>query len=528
MLLSAYLSPSRHGVYYFRWPLPVGDDRKRHTIRLSLRTRCPNHAGDLARHLASCGKLIKGNKNLARLKRDELRAKVRAYFDGQLEHYLDRLSYKDPKPETLADIRAEITDHEDFLAMQSESDLWLEVGDFKAKAEVSDADWAESQPLATSELRRGRRDLLRAILSAVEELESPVVGVGEAKEQIALRAPKNAVRSTLGVAISDYMAEHAHLWDQKYTNQITAFLNVMSEFFGDDRSLASLTPQDASELKKIIMALPKNRNVKPELKGLPLLNVVKVEGQTPISTVMVNNHIQNYIRFFKWAKNNGHTDQVLFEGMKVAKNKRQEPKRTAFTPEQTRLMYEELTENTSGLVRKDSHKWGTLLGMFTGARLNEICQLHIADVQQENDIWFLNITDEGDDKKRVKAAASRRKVPIHSKLIELGFLEFVESRKAHERLFYDFSYEQNGGYGRQLSRWFNQETFLPKLGLKTEKLVFHSFRHTMVTRLGQAGVEPTLVQMLVGHARAGVTQETYFQEGYTLRQMSEAVQLFMA
>lgn len=40
MKLSAYLSPSRHGVYYFRWPIPECEHRKRQTARISLRTKC--------------------------------------------------------------------------------------------------------------------------------------------------------------------------------------------------------------------------------------------------------------------------------------------------------------------------------------------------------------------------------------------------------------------------------------------------------------------------------------------------------
>ncbi|MEO0745540.1 MAG: DUF6538 domain-containing protein, partial [Pseudomonadota bacterium] len=55
-MLSSYLSPSRHGIYYFRWPIPSSKEGKRTTVRISLRTRCPDRAGDLARHLASCGR----------------------------------------------------------------------------------------------------------------------------------------------------------------------------------------------------------------------------------------------------------------------------------------------------------------------------------------------------------------------------------------------------------------------------------------------------------------------------------------
>ena len=211
--------------------------------------------------------------------------------------------------------------------------------------------------------------------------------------------------------------------------------------------------------------------------------------------------------------------------MKVKKDRASESERKPFTRDQTRLIYTELSHNPSGLVRKDSHKWGMLLGLFTGARLNEICQLDIADVQQEGDTWFLNITDEGDENKSVKTSAGRRKVPLHSELICLGFLDFVDSRRKGTRLFPDYGYSLNGGYGRNLGRWCN-ESFLPKLGIKEPGLVFHSFRHTLVTRLGQADVPEPIVQCIVGHARSGVTQEVYNREGYTLAQLRAAIDRF--
>ena len=87
MKLSAYLSPSRHGVYYFRWPLPRSEQRQRSTIRVSLRTKCPDRAGDLACYLASCGRLVRDNKALARLRQDEMREMVRSYFTASLDRY---------------------------------------------------------------------------------------------------------------------------------------------------------------------------------------------------------------------------------------------------------------------------------------------------------------------------------------------------------------------------------------------------------------------------------------------------------
>ncbi|MEM8616223.1 MAG: hypothetical protein AAGF20_04735 [Pseudomonadota bacterium] len=54
-----------HGIFYFRWPIPPSLKGRRATVRISLRTRCPDRAGDLARYLASCGRLIRDHKALA-------------------------------------------------------------------------------------------------------------------------------------------------------------------------------------------------------------------------------------------------------------------------------------------------------------------------------------------------------------------------------------------------------------------------------------------------------------------------------
>lgn len=297
------------------------------------------------------------------------------------------------------------------------------------------------------------------------------------------------------------------------------------EHFGRERRLGDISKKDASDIKKLLQALPASCNTKPALKELALSEVIKVKGHKTISPKTINSYLDAFRRFFIWAELSGHTPHTLFEGIKVPKAKDAAKERKPFSTEHTRLIFDALTADDTTLVRKDSHKWASLLGLFTGARLNEICQLDIADVQQEGDIWFLNITDEGNDKKRLKARASKRKMPLHSELIRLGFLDFVETRKDNERLFPDFSYTAAGGYGRNLGRWSN-ETFLPKLGIKEPSLVFHSLRHTVVNRLAQADVPEPLYQDIVGHERHSVTQQVYNKDGHILIQKQAAIEKF--
>ncbi len=77
-----------------------------------------------------------------------------------------------------------------------------------------------------------------------------------------------------------------------------AFLVVLLEYFGPDRSMADITRQDAAEVKKVVQALPVNRNTKPETKDLLLLEAIEVPGgMKKVSLEAVNNHMAMFYRF---------------------------------------------------------------------------------------------------------------------------------------------------------------------------------------------------------------------------------------
>ncbi len=151
-----------------------------------------------------------------------------------------------------------------------------------------------------------------------------------------------------------------------------------------------------------------------------------------------------------------------------------------------------------------SKYWVPHLAAFTGMRLNEICQLLVADVIQHSDtLWLISVSDDtslpsaGEStemklQKRLKNRASRRKVPVHSKLIELGFLEFVAARKAAGKdTLFDLQLDSRDGMGQSVGRKFS--TYLrKKVGITERRKVFHCFRHGFVTRVAQTIVEASV------------------------------------
>jgi integrase len=83
-------------------------------------------------------------------------------------------------------------------------------------------------------------------------------------------------------------------------------------------------------------------------------------------------------------------------------------------------------------------KWAALIGLFTGARVGEIAQLYLSDFIEEDGIPCIRIATDSDGQS-LKTEASRRLVPIHPALIELGLLERVKElrQQGEEGLFHD-------------------------------------------------------------------------------------------
>jgi integrase len=110
-------------------------------------------------------------------------------------------------------------------------------------------------------------------------------------------------------------------------------------------------------------------------------------------------------------------------------------KQRAFRDQELQILFKSVKMQNFALNTDTAHCcWLPLIGLYTGARLNEVCQLNpFTDIQQDSKtgIHYFHFTDDTDTEnnvlKSVKTSSSHRIVPIHSKLIELGILEYVES-----------------------------------------------------------------------------------------------------
>lgn len=168
--------------------------------------------------------------------------------------------------------------------------------------------------------------------------------------------------------------------------------------------------------------------------------------------------------------------------------------------------------------------WLPYLGLWTGARLEELGQLLVADVCCEQAMHYLNISDDPLTGKKLKSNSSRRRVPIHPELVRLGFLDYVRQQvdAGHAHLFPLLS----SAAGRQLtaswSQWFSRY-LRNTVGIKDRRKVFHSFRHGFKEACRLSGIPKDVHDQLTGHASRDVG-DRYGGEQYPLRPLVAAIE----
>jgi integrase len=146
---------------------------------------------------------------------------------------------------------------------------------------------------------------------------------------------------------------------------------------------------------------------------------------------------------------------------------------------------------------KDAAYWIPLLGLYTGARVGELAQLRVADVEAGKEGAFLRITEEAEGQ-RVKTAAGHRRVPVHSQLVKLGFLDYFERvKKSGAELLWPHMRFRKGKPGAYFSDWFNR--FHKEQTGNPQAPVFHELRHTVRTALHSAGVDRETIGRIIGH-----------------------------
>ena len=270
-------------------------------------------------------------------------------------------------------------------------------------------------------------------------------------------------------------------------------------------------------------------------------SIEKVSGSSwpKISPAEVVKRVQWLTQLFQWMKQESWTVVNLAEGIsksgvavEALHNMRKvagQTKRDPFTDEEIKRIFSqswyssgkgELTKEGTYREFSPHYYWMPLIGLYTGARINEIAQLGINDLTRTaGGAWYFAFTEEEEgrelagDRKKLKNTQSIRKVPIHPHLVELGLLDWRRELEGQgrTRLFPELKRNATKGHGKSVTKWFSR--MLKGFGwIRNGKKVFHSFRHTLANQCALMGMSDEITRQISGHERGTGTLRTVYMK----------------
>jgi integrase len=323
--------------------------------------------------------------------------------------------------------------------------------------------------------------------------------------------PQQQTRSTSSHSLKDVIKAYCDekqvekTWNKTTEAEVRAVFTLFIRIVGEV-PLGDIGYETARHYKQTVQKLPPNLNKNSLYIGKTIEEIVAMDIDKTMAVKTINKNLNRMSSLFDWAKKHGYVNDNYFSGLTLKDTRQADEKRSVFSKEDLKLIFNDPIF-TRKKYKHPYYFWLPLIALHTGARINELCQLHLDDIRQEKNTWVFDINDKLE--KKVKNHSSKRLLPIHSKLISVGLLKFVGRLRAkgETRLFPELVNRQDG-YGANASRWFNG-SFRKKVGVTEEGKVFHSFRHTVANTLKQQGTTVDKTAAILGHKDESMSHGLY-------------------
>lgn len=170
----------------------------------------------------------------------------------------------------------------------------------------------------------------------------------------------------------------------------------------------------------------------------------------------------------------------------------------------------------SGGFKKSALFWLPLLGLYTGARVDEVASLLVSEVEEKAGVWCYYMSSK-EANGGGKNEFAPRWVPIHSQVLKAGFLDYwrLIKTEGHKRLFPELGNAARDGCSKRATVDFTEYRRSVGVGAITERSTktFHSFRSTLVSELKERGVDGDMRRSLVGHSKGkGDAHDTIYDQ----------------
>ncbi len=358
----------------------------------------------------------------------------------------------------------------------------------------------------------------------------------------------------------DMRAEEGRLGD-KQRHTTNSSLRIWIETIGD-RPVTGYARQDMAAYRSFLKTIPKLYWRSASERRKPIQQVcaeadakAKATGKPVerLGPVTINKHLSNIGSFFAWAQKEQYLPDItpFWGGFHLPTGEAvtglaEHEERPAFSNAQIETIFKhpvwtgrasENRYNKAGtLIIRDALYWGPLIAVYSLMRREEIFQLKVKHIREEEGIWVFDLHHH---ELSLKNAASRRLVPLHRHLLELGFIEtMVRKRNPEEQLFPELSRSAvHNTFGDKIGKKF--ASIIDFLGIvvmrkdgKESHGAFHPLRHYGETILLNAKVPAGIVDAIAGHKSSArdnekrsreTVERTRYNKGYYVTTLKNAI-----
>lgn len=265
-------------------------------------------------------------------------------------------------------------------------------------------------------------------------------------------------------------------WSKDTEQLVRRAINILLLYF-KDKELTTMKFTDLIDFRDILLEIPKRLSVLNFFKGQDLDFILdNNDDYDKLDNSTINKYILRINQYFNYMYKQKY---IKIKDFNIPSYDQDGNEREPYTDEEIHKIKE--------LIKIDTldNQFITYIAIYQGMRLKEITQLKKEDIIKIGDILCISVNT--NENKTIKTKQSARIIPIHDKLIELGFLDFVNSK---ENKLFDIS-------NKDFSTYF-RKTY--KSQINDEK-TFYCLRHSFIDALKQNDCKLEHYQAFVGHSQ---------------------------
>ena len=301
----------------------------------------------------------------------------------------------------------------------------------------------------------------------------PVIGLNEALSAFIISKQKSAIRP-LSIKQLEQRTRH-------FIDTVSSKSTLKTKLKTDDKCVHDITSADAMTYRDALLTQARSYKSNKE-------------------------YLAAIFQFFKWCQLMNYCTSNPFESVTVGQKPKAKPNQAR--DRWTHIELKRLLRSSSFKVSTTDFKWVTRLMLYGGLRPSEACQLKPGDIKLIDGVHCISIDDSG-AAQRLKNLNAKRYVPVHQRLLEQGFIAFVDQRKSTHTQLFDYkpvgiNEDWSKTYCKQLAK------LQTEIGMQAnQRPTSYGFRHTFIDEMKQLDISEHIVAQIVGHANPNITFSRY-------------------